>query len=81
MNEQQRRAAMLEEFEKLQKANVEGYAGCTASGTLVDRREIPFAYPVAANSMFNVTEPRCIQCHEVSSVTDLKNSICSKCRR
>lgn len=45
-------------FEKIQKANKEGYAGILPNGNLVDRRENPLAYPVAENSLFGVAKPK-----------------------
>jgi hypothetical protein len=42
----------------LNELNASGYAGCTSTGQIVDRREHPDAIPVAANRMFGVVEPK-----------------------
>lgn len=69
------------EFEIIQNANKEGYAGILPSGMLVDRRKTPEANPVSENPMFNITEPRCIKCGEVTPIFELKVSLCKKCRK
>lgn len=38
--------------------NYTGYAGVLPNGNIVDRRLHPEAYPVAANSMFGIPEPK-----------------------
>lgn len=80
MTEDERRAKLLENFEKINKANKEGYAGCLPNGMLVDRRENPEAHAIAENSIFNLTKPRCVSCKEQKTVEDLVKSICSSCR-
>lgn len=80
MTPEERTKSLLEHFEIIKKANREGYAGCLPNGNLVDRRNEPKAYPVAENSMFGITKPRCIQCGNVANFEELKDSICAKCR-
>ena len=80
MNEEKRKENLLKYFEIIDKANKEGYAGCMSNGNLVDRREHPEAYPVAENSMFNVTAPRCIKCGNVTPINQLVKSLCKNCK-
>lgn len=70
---------LMQAFEKIQKANKEGYAGILPNGLLVDRRECPEGYPVAKNSMFGISEPRCIKCENVTPISQLVKSLCSSC--
>ncbi len=80
MTEEKRRALLLENYKKILKANKEGYAGCLPNGNLVDRREHPEAYPIAENSMFHITKPRCVCCNRQSTVEELKESLCKVCQ-
>lgn len=70
----------FEYFNKIQKANYGGYAGCLSNGNLVDRRENPEGYPVAENKMFGINKPRCIQCENETHISLLQNSLCPDCR-
>ncbi|WP_460763185.1 hypothetical protein [Niabella terrae] len=41
--------------------NASGFAGCTQTGQIVDRRWYPDAHPVQANSVFGVAPPKKIK--------------------
>ena len=71
---------LLEHFEMIKKANADGYAGCLPNGNLVDRRTEPKAYPIAENSMFGITKPRCVKCEKVTNIDELENSLCKECK-
>ncbi len=38
--------------------NESGYAGCLATGEIVDRRYFPEAYPIAENPMMGIPIPK-----------------------
>lgn len=78
--EDERQKEFLKHFRKIAKANQEGYAGCLPNGNLVDRRECNEAFPVAANTMFKITNPRCVKCSCVTPINELVKSLCRDCR-
>lgn len=80
MEEEERKKLLLAEFDKINKANKEGYAGILSNGNLVDRRDVPEARPVPENPMFNVTGSRCIRCTKVVPYQELEASRCNNCR-
>jgi hypothetical protein len=49
---------ILKEAQKIIELNKSGYAGITATGQIVDRREFPNAIPVQENSLFGVVKPK-----------------------
>jgi hypothetical protein len=67
------------ELVRIQKLNKSGFAGCDRNGTIVDRRQYPQAMPIAKNSMFGITNPRCIECHAESAPDKLICSYCPDC--
>lgn len=76
----EKKSQLLKGFNKVKIANEEGYIGCMPNGELVDRREQPKAFPVAANKMFGITEPRCISCNNPKPIMEIINSLCTSCR-
>lgn len=57
-NEEERKKAFLEEFEKHQKVKSEGYAGILPTGQMVDRREYPNALPLPYNPTLGIPHPK-----------------------
>lgn len=82
MTEEERKELLIKHANKIKKANAEGYAGISflSHGELVDRREVPNSLPIAENSFFGITKPRCIRCKEARPLNSLVKSICKICR-
>jgi hypothetical protein len=51
---EQHKAALLKAIEAIKS----GYGGVTPNGNIVDRREIPSASPIPANSLMGTPEPK-----------------------